>query len=214
MPLPISSIAIEEKNKLATDSVWMICMRLTIPGASPTYVHVVKNTENITWPTGGQVWQAFPFDIEPIPAEGKGEVPKVEVSVSNVTRALEIYVLAYDTYIKTAGFDPIIVDLYLINSKNLASATPEVWHQFELKSPKMTATMATFTLGASNPYSKRFPQDRILKDHCRHRFKDSRCKYVGGGSTCSKTFAACTAYANTLNYGGFPGAGLGGLRLR
>ena len=78
----------------------------------------------------------------------------------------------------------------------------------------MSAQWATFTLGAANPYNKRFPQDRILKNHCRHRFRDARCKYVGVGDICDKTFTTCTGYANTLNYGGFPGVGIGGLRLR
>ena len=212
MPLTLSSIAIEEKNKLSTDSIWYLAMKVAIPGSTPITVYVVKNTENITW--AGQTWQAFPFEIDPIAAGNKGEVPRVDVRISNVNRVLEGYVLAYDNYIKTSGFSPIVIDLYLLNSKNLASATPEVWHQFELKQPKMSAQWATFTLGASNPYNKRYPQDRILKNHCRHRFKDARCKYTGGVSVCDKTFSTCTDLSNTLNYGAFPGVGIGGLRLR
>ena len=124
MPLTLSSIAIEEKNKLSTDSLWYLAMKVTIPGSTPTIVYVVKNTEDITW--AGQTWQAFPFEIDPIAAGNKGEVPRVDVRISNVNRVLEGYVLAYDNYIKTVGFDPIIVDLYQLNSKNLASSTPEV----------------------------------------------------------------------------------------
>ena len=91
MPLQISSIAVEEKNKLATDSVWLLAMKITIPGSpSDTIVRVVKNTENISW--AGETYQAFPFEIEPIMAESKGEVPRVDVRVSNVNRALESYV--------------------------------------------------------------------------------------------------------------------------
>jgi len=68
--------------------------------------------------------------------QGTRRGPRVDVRISNINRVLEGYVLAYDNYIKTSGFSPIVIDLYLLNSKNLASATPEVWHQFELNSQR------------------------------------------------------------------------------
>ncbi len=58
MPLSLSSIAIEEKNKLATDSVFLICLEITIPGVAEP-VRVVRNNEDLTWQ--GETWVAFPF---------------------------------------------------------------------------------------------------------------------------------------------------------
>ena len=37
MPLTLSSIAIEEKNKLSTDSIWYLAMKVTIPGSTPDH---------------------------------------------------------------------------------------------------------------------------------------------------------------------------------
>lgn len=216
MPLPISSIAMEEKNKLATDSVWLIALEITIPGESDP-VRVVGNNENITWRT--YTWVAFPFEINEIGEESKGEVPQVEIRISNVSRAIEAYLQAYDIYTKINGFFPITVSIFVLNSKNLASSTPEVEHLFELKQPKTNAIWATFILSASNPFNKRFPQFRLLKNHCRFRYN-----YPVGSSllcgapssaflTCNKTLVACRERNNSVRFGGFPGVGLGGLRL-
>jgi phage-related protein len=209
MPLPLSSVAIEEKNRLATDSVWFVCLEITIPGGGDP-IRVVRNNENITW--RGETWVAFPFELEEL-EEGKGEVPKVVIRVSNVSRAMELYLQNYDVYTKTNGYSPITVSIFVLNSLNLASDTPEVEHLFELMQPKTNAQWATFVLGASNPFNKRYPQARILKGHCRFVFKGALCGYAGAESACDKTLPRCRELDNSPRFGGFPGAGYGGLRL-
>jgi phage-related protein len=135
---------------------------------------------------------------------------------------MEQYVIAYDAYVKAYGYTPVTIDMYVLNSKNLAYSTPDVHHYFELKQPKMTAEWATFILGASNPYGKRYPADRISKNHCRHHFKEEfTCKFTGSTpSTCDKVYTTCSSmmwaagsYGNTKNFGGFPGVGIAGLRI-
>lgn len=191
MPLVLSSTGIEEKNKLATDSVWYILLEITIPATpSDIVVRVVRNNENVTW--NSQTWQAMAFEMDEITEDSKGEVPRVDVRVSNINRVMEQYIRDYDTYIKANGFSPISVKLYIVNSKNLASATPEVEHWFELKQPKTNAKWATFSLGAANPYNKRVPMNRILRNHCRWKFKDGNCGYWGTIVTsCNKSVSNC-----------------------
>jgi phage-related protein len=82
--------------------------------------------------------------------------------------------------------------------------------------PRTNATWATFTLGADNPFSRRFPVHRILKQHCRHIFKDANCGYAGATATCDKTITACTGMtggSNLARFGGFLGVGTSGLRV-
>ena len=208
--LPLSSVAIQEKNKLATDSVWLLALEISIPGLGIP-VRVVRNNEDVNW--RGFTWQAFPFELNEIGDDSKGVVPQVEVRVSNVSRAMESYIQNYDSYCKTNGFTPITVSIFVLNSKNLANATPEVEHLFELKQPKTNPTWVTFVLAASNPYNKRYPQDRILKNHCRFIFKSVLCGYTGASTSCDKTLSTCRSLSNSARYGGFPGAGSGGLRL-
>ena len=210
MPLPLSSTAIEEKNKLATTSVWLVAMMITIPGVG-TPIRVVRNNENITWDS--ETWVAFPFELEEIGEESKAEVPEVIVRVGNVSRTMEAYLIAYDLYCKTNGYSPITVNIYVLNSLNLASSTPEAEYLFELKQPKTDSRWATFTLGASNPFNRRYPQARILKNHCRFIFKGTLCGYAGGETECDKTLSRCRELSNSVRFGGFPGAGRGGIRL-
>lgn len=218
----LSSTAIEEKNKLIADSIWYLALMITIPGLE-TPIRLVRNNADITW--NGSTWSSFPFEIDEVGDISAGEVPRVDVRVSNISRAMESYIQAYDTYVKTNGFSPILVNIYVLNSLNLASATPEVEHLFELKQPKTNSRWATFTLGAANPFNKRFPIMRILKNHCRFIFKGTLCGYAGIGTVCDKTLTICRTFTdstyhnppssigNSTRFGGFPGVGARGIRL-
>jgi lambda family phage minor tail protein L len=188
-------------------------LEITIPGVG-TPIRIVNNNENITWRT--YTWTAFPFELNEINEGNKGEVPRVDIRVSNVSRAMEAYIHAWDAYCKANGYSPITVSIYVVNSLNLASTTPEVEHLFELIQPKTSAKWTTFTLGANNPFMRRYPDHRIMKMHCWHVFKDSNCGYAGATTTCDKTLTACRAMnggSNSARFGGFLGVGASGIRL-
>ena len=216
MPLPLSSIAVAEKNLLATDSIWYLAIKITIPGVG-TPVRVVRNNENITW--DGETWVAFPFELEEIGEESKGEVPEVVLRVSNVSRQMEAYLQDFDAYTKANGYSPIEFEIYVLNSKNLASSTPECVHYFELIQPKTDAMWATFRLGAANPFQKRFPKHRMMKNHGKvhYNYPVGTSVLCGAPSssytTCDKTLTACRLRNNSNRYCGFPGIGAGGIRL-
>jgi phage-related protein len=215
MTLPISSIAIEEKNKLATDSVFMIALEVIIPGVTD-HIRIILNNQDIIWRDGAEKpWIAFNFEIEEIGDTSKGEVPQVEVRIANVSRALEAFIQEYDAWVKMNGFEPMEIYIYVLNSKAIAAdplCDPEVEHYFELKRPKFDNRWARFTLGVPNPNQKRFPGGRIMKDHCTYRrFKGARCGYIGTETTCNRTLTQCRAYNNSVHFGGAPGMGRGGI---
>jgi phage-related protein len=222
MPLPLSSIAIEEKNKLATDSVFLACLRIIIPGITDP-VRLVNNSENITWQhpedSAPETWAAFPFQINEIADGSSGEVPRVDIQISNISRVMDQYLQYYDDYIKANGFSPVVVSICVVNTKVIAAdpdAAPEVEHTFELKQPKCDAQWATFTLSAGSPYLRRFPQNRILRNHCRYKFKgaDGRCGYTGlEETTCDHTLIQCRERNNSIRFGNAPGVGLGGFDI-
>lgn len=221
MPLTISSVALAEKNKLSSDGIWYLALRITVPGLSDP-IQIVRNNENVQWPTGSGpegTWIAFPFELDEIGEESSGEVPQVELRISNISRVMEQYLQTYDEYVKSDGFSPIEMNIYVINSKNLASSTPEVEHVFELIQPKTNSQWATFILGASNPFNQRYPQFRLLKNHCRFNFNypsgnDLFCGWAGTGfTTCGKTLTDCRDRSNSTRFGGSPGVGSGGLRI-
>jgi len=219
-------------------------LEITIPGVE-TPVRITSNNESVTWRDVS--WIAFPFTLDPMPEDSRGEVPQFSLSISNVSRTMESYVQSYDLYQKTNGSSPITVSIYVVNNMasfssgvvtdttadgavtstaedgavtdelyDISNPDPEAVFEYELTLSKMNSTWATFVLGASNPFRRRFPAHRMMKNHCRHRFKDVLCKYVGATTTCDKTLTACRAMnggSNSVNFGGFPGIGLGGLRL-
>jgi lambda family phage minor tail protein L len=212
MALPLSSVTIEEKNKLATDSVFLIALSIIVPGLSDP-LRVIRTDSDVVW--AGETWIAFPFEIEEVSDQSKGEVPQVVVRISNADRAIEAFIQDYDTYVKTYGFSPMGVYIYIVNSKAIALdpyCDPEVEHYFELKQPKITSKWVSFTLGASNPFMRRFPASRVLKNTCRYRvFKGDRCGYVGAETSCNRTLVQCRLYNNSGRFGGFPGVGQGGV---
>ena len=210
MPLTLSSIAIEEKNRLATDSVWLVALEIVLPGVADP-VRIVGTNEDVTW--RGETWTAFPFEIEEIADAAKSESPRVDVRVGNVSRVMEAYLAAYDAWTKQYGYAPVEVLIYVLNSANLASPTPEVEHVFELKQPRTDSRWATFTLGASNPFNRRFPQHRILRSSCRYAFKGTLCGYAWAETACNKTLTRCRELGNSERFGGAPGVGYGGLVL-
>lgn len=213
MPRTLSSLSIGEKNKLGTDSVFLVLMEITIPGVG-TPIRITNNTENVTWNT--YTWTQFPFDIDPITEEGKGEVPSLTIKIGNASRVMEQYIQAYDLYNKSNGYSPITCKVYVVNSKNLGSATPETQHDFDLDKIATDSKWASFTVGASNPWKKRAPLNRILRNQCRWAFKSTECGYAGATSTCGKTLSACRAMSggsNSVRFGGFPGVGNTGIRI-
>lgn len=209
----LSSIAIVEKNKLVTDSVFIVLMAITVPGlGSP--IRITSNNETVSWQ--GYSWTPFPFDMDELVEESKGEVPQIVVKVGNVSRAMEQYLQDYDSYCKTNGFSPISCDIYVVNSKNLGSATPEVQHTFDLKQTGTNAEWASFTFGANNIWNRRAPLNRIMRNQCRWIFKSTECGYAGATTTCNKTLSACRAMtggSNSVRFGGFPGVGNKGVRI-
>lgn len=210
MPIILNSEIIREKNALHGSSVFLVMLEITVPGLDDE-LRVVLNTEDIRWK--GKLWQAFTFEIDEIGQNTDGEVPSVELRIANPNRVFEPYIDMYDTYIKRNGFAPIIVHIIVVNSADLESGVPVVDHEYELKTPECTEEWVRFTLGASNPFELRFPEARILKGYCRFRFRDARCGYKGGDSSCGHTLAACRAKGNSHRFGGFPGIGRAGLYM-
>jgi len=219
MPLNISNWAIAEKNKLVQTTCWVLVLEITIPtdpdrnhGNSTEIVRVVSDNKNLVWQ--GYTWQAFPFEIDEIGENSKGEIPRVEIRISNISRVFEYYLQEYDYFLKTNGFSPITVRIMVVNTGNLSNPVPEVSYDFDLQQPKTNALWATFSLGVSSPYRRRFPEYRILKNHCQYpRYKGPECRSTSTELDCDRTFTDCRLRNNSPRFGGFPGAGGSALRV-
>jgi lambda family phage minor tail protein L len=205
MPLSLSAAAYLEKNNLASSNVWIVLVEITLPDA--TVLRVCSNNANVTWPSsGGDEYVKFPFDIEDDSESSDGQVPELVLKVSNVSRVMQSYMDQADGGVGST------VRVMVVNSGNLAEADPELEMFYEVVDAKSDSMWAYFTLGADNPFRKRFPKRRAFKNHCRYRnFKGDQCGYGGAETECDRTLTRCRALGNSERFGGFPGVGQKGL---
>jgi len=220
--MTLSAVAYLEKNKMASSKAWLILLAITFP--SSYVLRVVANNEDVTWPvTAGNLYTAFPFELDDIGDSSKGEVPSVGLKVSNVSRVLEPYLENEDGLIDST------VKIYVVNSTHVTTPSkgtginndsPEIELDFEITDSTADEQWVTFTLGAMNPFNRRFPRSKVWKNVCRYTgttgsvngFKGSRCQYAGAQTTCDRTLYTCrTVMLNSINFGGFPGVGTKGV---
>ena len=84
--LSISAVSRAEKNKLSTDSVFLILLEIQLSSV----VRLVYNNEDITWK--GNTWQAFPMKLGEASEESNGSDPNISVQVDNVAQGMTYYV--------------------------------------------------------------------------------------------------------------------------
>lgn len=209
MALSLTASALLEKNKLSSDGAFIILLQITIPAgmydnATEQVIRVCRNLENIEW--NGETWVAWPFELNEVSESAKGEVPRVQLKLSNISKVIQRHVE------NAGGGVGSSVSLFVVHSKHLdgPSMLPEM--VFQTVSCVCTPTWVTFNLGSDNPYSKRFPLNRFIALHCRFQFKDKKCKYSGNQTSCDYSYSTCkTVMHNIANFGGFPSMMIGGV---
>jgi lambda family phage minor tail protein L len=184
-----------EKNKLTSTSSWLLLLDVTL--TSGVVLNLVRNVIDIEW--NGTTYSRFPFDIDSVSDSGKGELPTLQLTLSNVTRIIQAYLEPLDGAVGST------VDIHVVNSDYLSEDTSSLDMSFVVISVIMSASKAVFTLGAPSPFRRRFPLIRYIAGHCNWIFKGAECAYSGSSATCNKTFEYCTTLGNTKRFGGFPG---------
>lgn len=188
--LSISAISKAEKNKLSTDSCFLILLEIRLQNT----VYICYNNEDITWK--GQLYQAFPFEIGEITEDYTGE-PNVSLKVSNVAQGMQWYVE------DSGGGVGTEVILRVVNSLNLAGEA-DLEEYFVVTACKIDEQWIEFTLGNGYSAKTRRPLNRYMKNNCPFKYKGLRCGYIGNHQTCLHTLADCRAHNNSRRYGGFP----------
>jgi lambda family phage minor tail protein L len=201
----LPSLLAIEKNKLYTDSSWLILLDITFTDS--TVLNLVRNTENITWK--GTEYTAFPFELEAIANSGKGELPLVQLSVSNVTRIIQGYLEPLN-----GGVGSLVV-FHVVNSEYLSEDSSALDMSFVVLSVNLSASWAVFSLGAPSPIRRRFPLIRYIANHCNWQFMSAECAYSGSipSTGCDRTFDNCRLFNNTKRFGGYPGINSSGVRF-
>lgn len=202
--LNLSTQALLEANSLQQEGVWLILLEINLPGATP--IRVVRNTGSITW--GGYTWTAFPFEIEDVTEDSKGETPSLTIKVSNVTKALQPYVE------QARGGNGGEVILRVINTTYLEGTAAEIEESFEINHATCDNKWVTFELGGDAVLNGRFPPRRILKNRCPYVYKGIECGSTAALTSCPRTLDGCEARGNYDRFGGESGIPQGGLYVQ
>lgn len=197
---PLSIAAVLAKNSISDTGVWLILLDVLIGGDT---LRLVYNNENITW--GGRVYTAFPFEMDVVNEDAQGELPTLNIRVSNVTRALQYYISASNGCVGGS------VTLRVLHSNHLDQEEPEVEEVWAITKVVSNAQWVTFTLGADYPTTSRRPLNRFLKNFCPFEYKGVECGASSPLVTCNHSLADCRARGNSVRYGGEPAIPMGGL---
>jgi phage-related protein len=202
--LSLSAIAKAEKNKLHTDSVFLILLDIipSVDGAET--IRICYNNEDETW--NGNLYQAFPFDIGETSQDSTGSEPSVDLKVSNVSQALVSIVESYK------GGNGSLVKLRVVNTKAMTD-TPELEEWYKVNKCSVSEKYVTFNLGSGYSLKTRRPLDRYMKNNCRFTYKGLRCACTSSETTCGHTLIECRARGNSGRFGGFVGIDQKGVYL-
>lgn len=200
--LPLSTV--EDKNLIASDKAYLVCLKIQIrdmynlSAGTVETLYLVNNNEDVT--LDGQVYNAFNFDLNL--KTSVGEQPEVTLTIQDVTRDIQYRMQNYN------GGVGSLVDIIVVNESDL-NEPPEIVENFEVNSASASDYNVTWKLGTQNLLAKRFPSRLQMKDRCGWTFKDPEtCAYSGGATSCDLTLQGsngCSVKGNEENFGGFPG---------
>lgn len=190
----LSAVAKQEKNKLSTGSTFVILLDIMLD--PDVVVRICYNTEEVYW--YGNEYMPFPFTIGDVTEETDSD-PKVQLSVSNISQALQYEVESHD------GANNIEVILRVVNTLNLDSSEPELEEYFVVTQTTITQDTITFSLGTEYSSRTRRPLNRYMKNNCPFKYKGLRCGATSKLEGCSHTLAACRERNNSKRFGGFQG---------
>lgn len=199
MPLSISTQAISEKNKLSSADPWLLLLEINYPNEAP--VRVAWNNEDVVW--DGETWLGFPFKLGDMEETKEGEIPALNLTIYDIERKI---IPIIDEYGGGVGAE---VWIRVVHSAYLENTIPEFEQDFEIVEVQIGHDFSVnLKLGAEDMSSRRSPQNRFLKGHCRYKeFKGPECGYDGTETECSRTFERCRELGNQRRFGGFPGIG-------
>jgi lambda family phage minor tail protein L len=199
----LSLASVIDKNRIASEIAWIALMEVEIvnpdTGLYVETLRVANNPEDVTF--AGQTFTkgAFEFDMN----HEAGSVPQMEVVAKDYTRTIQARMEAY------RGGTGFRVRLMVINSGAPSlDPRPDIEEEFIVTKAAANNYVVTFTLGADNPLTRRYPFRYQFKDRCPWRYKGVECGYDGDLKTCDFSLQGdngCAAHGNARNFGGFPG---------
>lgn len=158
---------------------------------TPTPICLVDDNQDFIF--GGKTFERFPFALNGITESSKGEIPKVTISISNVTNLI--------VQILEQGIDDTPVIIRIVREGEI---TADLEFNFVAQSVSYDEQNITLDLTAPADYTRSFPSSKY-NNCCSFVFKGWRCRYSGSATSCNKTEKRCKELGNFARFGGFYG---------
>lgn len=190
------------KNLVASDSAWIVLFEISVSDIEA--LRITNNEEAVTF--NSNIYSPFPIMMESMEESGKGDLPYINVTVSNVERVLTDYMEQRNGLLDRA------VTMKLVNESNLADEAASITINLVIREVTVTENAITFRLSHHPFFQVQMPHQRFYRGRCRWAFKSTECGWSSGGTgeseTCDKTIDGdngCEAHLNQTRFGGFPG---------
>lgn len=214
MARDLNSDLLGAKNKLANADAWLMLFEIAVSDIE--VVRITNNEEAVTF--NSIVYSPFPISMESMEESGQGDLPYINVTVSNAGQVLTEYMEQRN------GLLDKQVTLKLVNEVNLSTDAASITINLVIRESTVTEEAITFRLSHHPFFEVDMPHQRFYRNRCRWAFKSVECGWsaVAGGTdsdSCDKTLNGangCQAHGdiNTADggtashpdrFGGFPG---------
>jgi lambda family phage minor tail protein L len=143
-------------------------------------------------------YSAFPITHEVISENISGEIPSVNVTISNISRFLQAHLEAYDFRNKKVSIKQVWAD-------QLADTDAYIEDVYYIDSYTAGEAHVGFVLTSKlDILSVSIPARHYSRNYCQWKFKSTECGYSSSETACNKTLTRCRELSNQERFGGFP----------
>ena len=188
----IPTIAFIEKNLLATKERWVWLYEIEVPTKPlATRYRFVRDPVKVTF--RGNTYYPFPVTHNETKQDDKGDLPRVTLSASNITREI---ISTLNTY---GGLVGQPVRIILTHQLAIATNSAVLEHDFKITNTSVNENSVTATLGDLNLYDAKLPQQKMMRFYCRHQYQDGFCGYNIDSADADNYLATCDKSLNGAN---------------
>lgn len=217
----LSPLLAEETAKSEQSRLFHLITLVLPAPADP--LNIVDSNYDVTYTSKGStipvVYTRFPVKFNGATVSSDGTIDKASISIANVSLEImaqielhnglknmrvlikSVYENALD-YVYTPHPNGTVTSVANSNKDNTAYIEDEYY----VDTYQATEQVVVFQLDPIIDLEIKIPRRRFMADSCFFQFKQAHtCKYAGPDLTCDKTFDACSAKNNEVNFGGAPG---------
>lgn len=221
--LTTAQLAEISKNEVKTRTLLTITPR-TNP---PEVIRILENDTLASFEYDGETYLAGMVKRGKIESSMQGGPQKCNIKISNINRHYSSIIVDYTDVLTNArcsideviyfppGHSTLLLEdgsgsllledgsYLLLEDDHVIGDAVNVFEGY-INNIKLNETVFSFDVERIlGGYSTQSP-NTTFDVNCQWVFKDERCQYSGGETTCDKTLTACQTRSNVVRFGGYP----------